>query len=132
MIYSGSLTILHVKLQDKWLLVGGMRITKLIMNSQLVDASNSSSGAWRELMDEAGVRRVNIIGSGAFSNSEAEKYIQKMAFAGKLAEYKLSFANNSELSGLFKINHYERSGEMNEIENYVISLESSANILFIS
>ena len=132
MIYSGSLVTLHVKLQDQWLVIGGMRVTKLVMNSQLVDVSNSSSGAWRELMDEAGVRKVNIIGSGAFSSSEAEKYIQKLAFVGKLAEYKLSFANNSELSGLFKINHYERLGEMNEIENYVISLESSAKILFKS
>jgi predicted secreted protein len=130
MIYSGSLVTLHVKLQDQWLVVGGMRLTKLVMNSQLVDASNSSSGGWRELMDEAGVNKVNIIGAGAFSNSKAEQYIQKLAFAGKLAEYKLNFANGSELLGLFKISHYERLGEMNEMENYVISLESSAKIFF--
>ena len=130
MIYSGSLVILHVKLHDQWMVVGGIRLTKMVINSQLVDATNYASGAWRELAEEAGVRSVNITCAGAFSNSEAEKNIQSFAFSGKLAEYKLSFANGGEMRGKFQVSQYERLGEMNEMENYVLSLESSAKIVF--
>lgn len=130
MIYSGSLILLSLKLADKWQTVGGMRNLKMVVNSQLIDSSNNSSVAWRELLDESGLRHVSITGSGAFTDSDGEKHLQELVFAGKIAEYRFKFANGSSLLGKFQISHYERLGEINEEENYVINLESSGKILF--
>jgi predicted secreted protein len=130
MIYSGSLVLLCLKLADKWQTIGGMRNLKMAVNSQLIDSSNNSSVAWRELLDESGLRHVSIAGAGAFTDSDGERYIQELVFAGKLGEYKFKFANGSSLTGKFQISHYERLGDMNEEENYLINLESSGEILF--
>lgn len=129
MIYSGGLVILHLKLQNTWQIVSGMRNVRMVVNSQLVDSSNNSSNGWRELLPEAGLRQVNISGSGAFTDSEAERNIQELVLTGKLGEYKISFANGSSLSGKFQISHYERLADMTSEENYAISLESSGEIL---
>lgn len=130
MIYSGSLVLLSLKLAEQWQTVGGMRNLKMVVNSQLIDSSNNNSIAWRELLNEAGLRYVTISGSGAFTDSAGEKNLQELVFLGKLAEYKFKFANGSSLIGKFIINHYERIGEVNEEESYTINLESSGEILF--
>lgn len=130
MIYSGSLVLLHLKLNDEWHIIGGMRDTRLEVSSQLIDATHNNSGAWRELLPDSGLRYVNITGSGAFTDSEAEKKIQELVFLGKIAEYRLEFANSSSLTGDFQISHYERFGNVNSEENYVISLASSGKIIF--
>ncbi|MCT4635172.1 MAG: phage tail protein [Rickettsiales bacterium] len=130
MIYSGSLVLLSLKQADQWQAVGGMRNLKMVVNSQLIDSSNNNSIAWRELLNEAGLRYVSISGSGAFTDSAGEIYLQELVFTGKLAKYKFKFANGSSLIGKFIISHYERLGEVNEEENYVINLESSGEVLF--
>ena len=107
-----------------------MRDTRLEVSSQLIDATHNSSGAWRELLPDAGLRYVNITGSGVFTDSGAEKKIQELVFLGEIAEYRLEFANSSSLTGNFQISHYERSGNVNSEENYVISLSSSGKIIF--
>lgn len=129
MIYSGALVILHLKLQDKWQIIGGMRNVRLLVNTQLIDSSGHSSNGWRELLPEAGLRQVNISGSGAFTNSEAERNIQELALTGKFGEYKITFGNGGSLSGKFQISHYERLSEMTSEEGYVISLESSGALV---
>lgn len=130
MIYSGSLVLLSLKLADKWQTIGGMRNLKMVASSQLIDSSNNSSIAWRELLDESGLRHISISGAGAYTDSEGEQHLQELVFAGMIAEYKFKFANGSSLTGKFQISHYERLGEMNEEENYIINLESSGEVLF--
>ena len=131
MIYIGSSVLLHLKVQDNWFNIGGMRTTRLSVNNQLVESNTSISGPWRELLAEAGFRNLNITGAGVFSNSEAENNIHKLAFTGGLAEYKLIFGDGSNLSGKFQISHYQRIADMDEEENYVINLASSGEIFYI-
>lgn len=128
MIYDGSLVMLHLKMHGKWQALGGMRTTKLEINNQLIDASNYSNGPWREVLSEAGGRYVSISGSGAFT--DAEMNLEFLAMGNKIAEYKLSFANGSDLIGKFQISHYEHIGKIGMEENYILSLESSGRILF--
>lgn len=130
-MYSGSQVLLYLKTQDKWHIVGGMRNTKLILNSQLINVGINGESPWKELLPEAGLRQLTIIGSGAFSNSSAENDIQKLAFSGKIAEYKLIFPAGNSVGGKFQINNYQRIANMDEEERYTISLVSSGQIFFL-
>ncbi len=131
MLYSGSLVLLSLKIRKNWQEIGGMRSTKVVINNQLIDASNISGGNWQELLDQAGLRQVNINGAGAFLNSEAEQAIQRLAFMFKIAEYKISFSNRDYLIGNFQISHYERLGDVDEEECYAIALASSGKIEYL-
>ena len=86
------------------------------------------SGAWRELADGCGLKHMEITIAGSFSNSAAENEMRSLAFTGKLAEYKLSFANGDSLFGKFQITYYERMGEASEEERYMVSLSSSGEL----
>jgi predicted secreted protein len=125
MLYDGSLLLLHLKIKNEFILVGGMSATKLVLSNKSIESSNLVSGAWRELADGGGLKHVDITIVGSFSNSAAEKEMRELAFSGKLAEYELSFANGDSLFGKFQITYYERMGEAGEEERYVMSLSSS-------
>ena len=124
-LYSGSLVLLSLKIEETWQEIGGMRSTKMVINNQLIEASNIAGGNWRELLDQAGLLYVNIYGTGAFLNSKAEQFIQRLVFKSKIAEYKLVFASKDYLIGNFQVTHYERLGEVDEEECYIIALASS-------
>ena len=132
MIYDGSLVLLGLKIKNDYQLVGGMYTTKFELNNQLIKANNISSNNWRELLNNSGIRYLNITVSGVFSNSESEQAIKKLAFSGDLAEYKISFQSQESLVGKFKIKYYERIGSINEEEHYMIGLASSGTILTFS
>jgi len=109
-----------------------MYTTKFELNNQLIEANNISSDNWRELLDNSGIRYLNITVSGVFSNSESEQAIKKLAFSGDLAEYKISFHSQESLIGKFKIKYYERIGSINEEEHYMVGLASSGAVLILS
>ena len=131
-MYNGALMLLQLKINKGWQVIGGLRTTKLEISNQLIDSSNVSSGAWRELSGSNGLKHMNISASGMFTDSESEKTICKLAFTGELAEYKLSFANKDSLQGKFQVMHYDRFGEVDEEESYSITIASSGKISAIS
>ena len=128
MIYNGSFLLLFLKIKDVYEAVGGVRLTKLIFANKLIDSSNISSGAWQNLVEGGGAKYVEVRCVGAFSNSKAEQKIAAFALSGEVAEYKIIFADKKSLKGCFQISYYERSGNINNEEQYVINLSSSGEI----
>ncbi len=128
MIYNGNLVSLFIMHNSQWILIGGAKITKFNFSNQAVEVNNCSNTPWQELLNKAGARKITISLSGSFSNSIAEQKIQNIAFSGELAEYKISFANLDNIIGKFQINYYERSGIVNEEENYSLGITSSGII----
>ncbi len=90
-------------------------------------AAVSSSG-WRVLL-EGGLKHVNICLAGSYTDNLAEEEIFNLAFSGKLAKYRLEFANKKNLEGMFKIVSYNRFGDMDKEELYSITLASSSLII---
>jgi TP901-1 family phage major tail protein len=126
----GSLVLLKLKQNDKFVAIGGMRTTKFILNNKLIDASNIESGTWRELLEGSGISFVTITGEGIFTNSESEQIFKTCAFNNEIKEYELIFGNGERLIGKFHISSYERSGNHGEEETYSLMLESTGPIKF--
>jgi len=127
MVYSGSLVLLYIKASE-WLLVGGMRNTKLALSNQLIDSNNILNNSWRELQTSSGLKHISISAVGIFTDNQAHKIMRQYAFTAEFGEYKLCFPNGDNLIGKFQINHYERLGNFAEEECYNINLESAGEI----
>jgi len=129
----GSLMLLKVGnagSPETFTTVGGMRVTKFILNSQIVDSSNKDSGAWRQLLADAGTRFISISGNGIFTDSASEETVRQISFSNQQRNFQITFGNGDSLSGAFIISSYERSGEYNGEENYAMTLESAGVITF--
>ncbi len=110
--------------------VGGLRATRFTLNNQLVDSSNKDSGAWRNILANAGIRSLTISGSGVFLDSASEETVRANAFASSVNNYRITMGNGDYLTGAFQITSYERSGDYDGEETYSITLESAGNITF--
>ena len=110
--------------------VGGLRTSKLTLNNHALDATNVESGAWKQLLGNAGVSSIFIHGTGLFTNSSAEETLRGYAFAGSASNYKFIFANGNNITGAFMVTEYERSGNHDGEEMYSLTLESAGTITF--
>lgn len=131
-IQPGSLMLLKIKDQDKFTTIGGLKATKFILNNQVIDVTHKDSGAWRELLSMAGSKYITISGAGIFTDGAAERKLRQIAFNNELCFYQICFGNKDKLFGQFLISCYERVGNMNEEENYMITLESSGEVHYES
>lgn len=131
--HSGSLMLLKIAKredQKEYAVIGGMRTTKFVLNNRLIDITNKESGKWRELLSDAGISSINIAGAGVFTDQTSERKIREIAFANRIADFQMTFGNGDTLEGAFVINHYERSGNVGEEEEYNISLESAGRVIY--
>lgn len=110
--------------------IGGLRTSRFSINNQSVDATNKDSGAWRRLLDGAGIRSVSLSGTGIFTDSTAEETVRSYAFSNTIKNYKFFFANGDSITGAFQITSYERSGNYDGEETYALSLASAGAITF--
>ena len=131
--YPGSAVIMKVGNgggPETFASIGGLRLSRLALNNRTADTSNISSGGWRQLLANAGLKSVVLSGSGIFTDAVSEEILRGYAFANSVNNYQFIFANGDYISGLFQITAYERSGLHTGEETYAITLESAGNITF--
>lgn len=110
--------------------LGGLRLTRFILDQQAVESTHRESGAWRALLAQAGTRAVSISGAGIFTDAASEETARNYAFTGTIANYELAFGSNDKLSGPFLITRYERGGDHDAEEVYELTLESAGAVTF--
>lgn len=110
--------------------VAGLQVTSLTLNNQAVENNNASSGSWRSFMAGAGIRSINISGSGLFTDDTSEESVRSNAFANSINNYQLSFANGDVLQGPFQIRSYGRAGNNDNPESVSLTLESAGEVSF--
>lgn len=109
--------------------IRGLKVSRMLIENQTIDASDVSSGAWRKINSGAG-RSLVISGTGIFSDVASEEVVRGYAFSGVAKNYRFYFGNGSYVAGAFVISRYERSGEYDEEETYGLTLESAGGISF--
>lgn len=128
---SGGLFLLKIKTKDSnYQTIGGLRTTRFMLNNNLVDATNKTSGGWRDVLPGGGIKQVSISGSGIFTDSASERKLRELAFENKIEDYQLTFGNGEKLEGSFQISSYERAGNYNDEEVYSLTLESSGMVTY--
>lgn len=109
--------------------IGGLRVSAMAMEHQIIDATSVESGPWRLLL-AAGIQRLRIGGAGIFTDAASEEMARANAFAGTINNYQFHFADGAYLTGPFLIASYERSGNHDAEEVYSLMLESAGPVTY--
>ena len=129
----GSLVLLKVGnggAPESFTTIGGLQTTAFAVSTQAVDATARESGAWRKLLDGAGIRSISLSANGVFTDSSAEETVRSLAISGTVRNYQMTFGNGDTLSGPFLITAYERSGAQQDEERYALTLFSAGTIIY--
>ena len=111
--------------------VAGLRTHALSFNAQTVDITHQeSAGAWRELLEGAGIRSAGIRGAGIFRDSQSDETIRQYFFDGTIRSWQVIIPDFGTLSGPFQITALEFAGEHDGELTFELALESAGQLSF--
>ena len=108
--------------------IGGMRSTSLNLAGEPVDVTDKDSAGWRELLADAGVKRVSVSGSGVFKDTASEGTARTAAVAQTINNFQIVFEDGDKFAGAFQIVTLEYNGEYNGARQYSMTLGSSGAV----
>jgi len=111
--------------------VAGLRTKRLSFNAQAVDVTDAdSSGRWRELLAEAGVRRASVSGAGIFKDAGSDALIRESFFAGAVKPWQVVIPGFGTVQGPFQVTALEYGGAHDGETSFEIALESAGALSF--
>lgn len=111
----------------------GLRATDLTINGNPVDITTKNSNGWRELLPDAGVKQVDITGSGVYDSSNAALALcQAAALAGgSIIEAEVIAGAGDKFVGEWAVPTFKRTGNHNDAEMFDITLNSHGVITYV-
>lgn len=116
---------------EAFVAVAGMRARTISLSTRLVEATTAQSPeAWRELIANAGTKRIEIAGSGVFRDAASDARLRAAYFAGEAPVFQLVIADFGILAGPFAIGELAYAGEHDAEAVFSIRLASAGVISF--
>lgn len=111
--------------------VAGLRTRRITFNSEAVDATNAdSTGRWRELLNECGVRSATMTGEGVFTDDAGMEAVRDAFFENELRDAKILVPGFGTFEGQWKVTSLEFGAEYNVAVTASMTLESAGAITF--
>jgi TP901-1 family phage major tail protein len=111
--------------------VAGLRANALSFNAETVDATSQDSvGAWRELLEGAGLKTAAVKGQGIFKDAASDAIIRSYFFNGTLRKWQVIVPDFGSVEGLFQIAALEFSGRHDAEVTFDLALESAGELVF--
>lgn len=112
--------------------VAGLRSHSISFNAQSIDTTHQESvGAWRELLEGAGVKSANIRGAGIFKDAVSDTKVREFFFNSTIREWQIIMPDFGTITGLFQIISLEFSGEHDGELTFELVLESAGALIFV-
>ena len=106
--------------------LAGLRATRVSFNAESIDVTSlESQGGWRELLAGAGVRSVNISGSGVFRDEDTDERARQLFFDGEAPNFQVVIPDFGIVEGPFQVTAIEYGGSHNGEATYEVSLASA-------
>lgn len=112
--------------------LGGLRAKSAKLNSQSIDVTNSdSTGLWRELLATAGVKSLDITGSGVFlDGADVNKIVSNMMTTTQIYNAKLGLVGFGEFAGSFAFENFSIDGNHDGEVTFSVDIKSSGQPTF--
>ncbi|MBV6658315.1 MAG: phage major tail protein, TP901-1 family [Devosiaceae bacterium] len=111
--------------------VGGLRVQGLELSQDLVDVTHGeSTGRWRELLGDAGLRRGRVSGSGLFRDSASDELVRQLFFDGVVAPWQLIVPSFGTIEGPFVVSALDYEGRHDDAITFALTLESAGPLTF--
>ncbi|WP_435007985.1 phage tail tube protein [Tundrisphaera lichenicola] len=111
-------------------LIGGLKSTSIKMNNSVIDVSTKDTAGWRELLEDGSLKFFSIACQGIFKDSATDESIRSRAFSNSIDTYTFEFPNGDIIVCDFQITGYERAGDVEGVETYNYTLESTGEPSF--
>lgn len=116
---------------SEFVTVAGLRARTISLSTRLVETTTAQSAeAWRELIASAGTKRIEIAGSGVFSDAASDARLRAAYFAGEAPVFQLAVASFGVLEGPFAIGELVYAGEHDAEALFSIRLVSAGAVSF--
>lgn len=108
---------------------GGLRSKSLSFSAEGVDITNEESDEWKVMLDKAGMRSLEISGSGVYNNYPVFQTLVDRFLANELTCLMFVEVKTGKLyEGCFKLTSLEISGDYDAESNYSIAASSSGPV----
>lgn len=116
---------------DLFQALGGIRSKSIALAAEGIDITNEESDEWKVFLDKAGMRSLEISGSGVYTNSAVLSSLQTKMLANELTCLMfLEFKTGKLIEGCFKLTSLEYSGDHDAESSMSISASSSGKPTF--
>ncbi|MBN8649066.1 MAG: phage major tail protein, TP901-1 family [Caulobacterales bacterium] len=127
------LKILDNAQNPNYIIIGGLRARTIAFSAKTIDGTTSeSSGNWRELLPNAGLKEATISGAGVFKDSVSDDLVRNAFFNQEAKNWRLIIPSFGQLDGLFIISQLEYSGNYDGEATFSMTLMSAGEIGFLS
>jgi TP901-1 family phage major tail protein len=106
-------------------LLGGLKSTTFTMNNSVIDVSTKDTNGWRELLEDGSLKFFSIACDGIFKDSATDATILGYTLNNSLNTFTFIFPNGDTIEGTFQLTNYQRKGDVEGVETYSMTLESS-------
>ena len=111
--------------------VAGLRARSIRFNADLVDATTAESPqAWRELLEGAGLKRVDVRGDGLFVDAASDLRLREAFFNQETAAFELVAPDFGVMTGRFIVSQLAYAGAHHGEATFSITLASAGEITF--
>jgi TP901-1 family phage major tail protein len=111
--------------------IGGLYARTIALSARLVEATTAQSPqAWRELMAGAGIKRIEVVGSGWFWDKACEERMRSAFFSGAAPRFQLDVYGFGLFEGPFAIAELNYGGEHDHPATFSMRLASAGAISF--
>lgn len=109
----------------------GLRATSIKLNGNQVDISNKNSGGWQELLSDAGIRKIELTGSGIYDGTAGQvfAYMEKAALTNAKIDAEIVFATGVAFTGTWIISDYSIDAPYDNAQTYNLTITSHGPVI---
>lgn len=122
----GKDVLLKVDISGTYTAVAGIRARSIKIANEEVDITSSdSTNEWQELLASAGVKKLEISGSGVLKRDATDLNILSKMIAGTIANWQVIIPSFKTFTGAFQVSSIEYAADHNDSGKFTIALMSA-------
>lgn len=117
---------------EAFVTVAALRATSYQINGEEIDATDKDDAGWRDLLPGGGLKTMSISADGIYETGETEQQnLRDRAMDGSINNYQLD-DGEEVIEGAFQVTSFEVSGDLNEVQQFSVTLESAGGAPSVS
>ena len=110
--------------------VAGLRARTIALNARVIDASDSDSAGWRDLLAHSSQRSVTVNGSGIFRDAASDARVRALFFDQESTNWQACIPDFGILEGPFLVTSLEYTGRHDGEAQFTLALASAGAVSF--
>ncbi|MBM3617651.1 MAG: hypothetical protein FJX23_03815 [Alphaproteobacteria bacterium] len=110
--------------------IGGLRATRVSIGRNPPEVRDVSGNGWKRMLEGAGIASLRISGQGVAATKEGDARLWQRAVDGASRNYRIHLADGGRIDAKCVVTGYERTGAVEGLEGFTLTLESSGAVTY--